>query len=277
MSFLYVFLNLLQWNNKDINFLVRTSNNTYFEIDNRYRKSSTPYMIGDIVYSKKLLNTYRLECVVSGISDSVEPTYSGPAAGQYVQDGTVTWIIDDIHDSNKIGNIILGNILYHGYIQANGALLTDASINYPRLINFLNDNTSLLAVDDTAWNSNKALYVYDSFNDTLRIPDAAGRVLQGGVNIESIESGLPNIIANFGVGQAIRSLEGYTGSNQETPNGAVIFSSEYSNFNRYKVGPNGPYPIHRIWGINAYNYSSIYGSSTTVQPPAITLIPQIKY
>ena len=29
--------------------------------------------------------------------------------------------------------------------------------------------------------------------------------------------------------------------------------------------------------LNASNSSSLYGASTTVQPPAISLIPQIKY
>lgn len=244
-------------------------------------------MIGDIVYSRNLPNSYRLECVVSGTSDSVEPTYSGPVAGQYIQDGTCIWIIDDIHDSQKIGDITFSYILRPGYIQANGALLPDASINYPRLINFLNNNTSLLTVDDTSWNTNKALYVYDSVNDTLRIPDAAGRVLQGGSAVESVDAGLPNITGDaavFGLGSNLK---------RDT---ITYDSIRYCSSIRYGaldiVGPIGQSSTEahsvsivsdtnsRIFNqiiISARKSNSIYGNSTTVQPPALTLIPQIKY
>ena len=34
---------------------------------------------------------------------------------------------------------------------------------------------------------------------------------------------------------------------------------------------------HAFWRFNAQAYNNIYGASSTVQPPAITLIPQIKY
>ena len=255
--------------------MIRTNNNTYFKTDNRYRKASTSYIIGDIVYSRNLPNSYRLECVVSGTSDSVEPTYSGPVAGQYIQDGTCIWIIDDIHDSQKIGDITFSYILRPGYIQANGSLLSDASINYPRLILFLTDNPSLKAVDDTVWASNKALYIYDSVGDTLRVPDCTGRVLQGGNTIESVEAGLPNITGSIIAWAALTAsgtaIPFYTSS--ET--GAFKKGTTFHNGSKGANG-SGATDFNPI-ELDASRSNSIYSASTTVQPPALALIPQIKY
>ena len=49
----------------------------------------------------------------------------------------------------------------------------------------------------------------------------------------------------------------YTSSSSETPTGNQLVSASVR--------------------INANNYNAIYGASYTVQPPAIVLIPQIRY
>lgn len=183
-------------------------------------------------------------------------------AGQYVTDGTVTWIVTDVRDGAQVGDIKMSPILRKGYVKANGALLTDASVNYPRLVTFVEDNPSLLATDDTAWNSNKALYVYDDTNDTLRVPDATGRVLQGGASVQSVEAGLPNIKGT--TGHSIYNGIGISGAFK-------IYST--STNQSFAGSVNNPYNVE----FDASKSNSIYGNSTTVQPPAITLIPQIKY
>lgn len=196
-------------------------------------------------------------------------------AGQYVTDGTAVFLVCDIRDGAQVGDIKMSPVLRNGYVQANGALLPNASTNYPRLISFLADNPSLKAVDDTAWNANKALYVYDDTNDTLRVPDATGRVLQGGNTVEEKEVGLPEINGKF------YAYPYYTGAN-------VIYTS-ISDGEAFSYTPGGgsssPFGVNfsnasvttGLMTFKASNSNSIYGNSNTVQPPAITLIPQIKY
>jgi len=192
-------------------------------------------------------------------------------AGQYVTDGTVTWIVTDVRDGAQVGDIKMSPILRKGYVKANGALLTDAKTNYPRLVNFVQDNPSLLAADDTAWNSNKALYVYDDTNDTLRVPDATGRVWQGGNSVEEKEAGLPNI---EGAGVNVYSYGVYPHS---WNNGAFDVTHSQYVFNDIVDLPDSSRNRVSYLKFDASHSSPIYGNSTTVQPPAITLIPQIKY
>ena len=165
-------------------------------------------------------------------------------------------------------------VLRKGYVQANGALLSSAKTNYPRLVDFVQDNPSLLAADDTAWNSNKALYVYDDTNDTLRVPDATGRVLQGGASVQSVEAGLPNITGEMKMRRVNNS-----GSNQS------IFISQQGAFTQDYYSESGvgglnmPSDVNQ-WGrlyFTASNSNPLYSASNTVQPPALSLIAQIKY
>lgn len=228
------------------------------------------YAVNDVAYTKSLPSYLRLECTVAGTTAAVEPDFTGVTAGQYVTDGTAVFIVCDIRDCLAVGDFKLAPVLRDGYVQANGGLLSAASVNYPRLVAFVTANTELLAADDTAWASNKALYVYDSTNDTLRVPDLTGRVLQGGSSITSVEAGLPNITGAVNTvvsGQYAREITG-TG-------GALEAQQTYSNLGR----PSAPTRYSGTTGIklDASLSNSIYGNSTTVQPPALTLIPQIKY
>ena len=184
-------------------------------------------------------------------------------AGQYVTDGTAVFLVCDIRDGAQVGDIKMSPVLRRGYVQANGALLTSASTNYPRLVAFVQENPTLAAADDTAWADNKALYVYDDTNDTLRVPDATGRVLQGGASVQSVEAGLPNI-----TGDAYM-IKGSTASAGSGALGVDITG----NIQAQGSGE------HRWISItlNASNSSSIYGNSQTVQSPALSLIAQIKY
>lgn len=94
-------------------------------------------------------------------------------AGQYVTDGTAVFILDDIRDGHRVGDIVFRPVLHDGFIKANGA--TVKASEYPRLLKFAQENN--LLVESDAWESNKAMYVYDSSADTLKVPDAQGMVL----------------------------------------------------------------------------------------------------
>ena len=191
-------------------------------------------------------------------------------AGQYVTDGTAVFLVCDIRDGLQVGDIKMSPVLRKGYVQANGALLSSAKTNYPRLVNFVQDNPSLLAADDSAWADNKALYVYDDVNDTLRVPDATGRVLQGGASVQSVEAGLPNITGSIyrttDEGSVDNQFDGHTGAMWTTSKSARGMATSSST-----------YGVLDSINFDASHSNSIYSSSTTVQPHSLTMIPQIKY
>ena len=89
---------------------------------------------------------------------------------------------------------------------------------------------------------------------------AEGLCLQGAsssqVAGETVEAGLPNITGN--IGSTFRGLTGVT-------NGAFRLNND--NAADYGVGA-GTLMISKTASINASRSSSIYGNSTTVQPPA---------
>lgn len=185
-------------------------------------------------------------------------------AGQYVTDGTAVFILDDIRDGNRVGDIVFRPVLHDGYIKANGA--TVKASEYPRLLKFAQDNN--LLVDSDTWNSDKSKYVYDSSTDTLKIPDAQGRVLQGTADtVKSVEAGLPNILGATDIG-------GFSGTGT-APSGS-FFNTVLSPNMTFATNVDANVNIETT-SFDASRSNAIYGKSTTVQPPALALIPQIKY
>lgn len=189
-------------------------------------------------------------------------------AGQLIKDGTVTWLVDDVRDGARVGDIILRPTLREGYIKANGA--TVKASEYPRLLAWVQESNMTVTAEQYAQDCSK--YVYDSAEDKLTLPNMTGRVLQGGETVKSVEAGLPNITGKIGVIDASGGgLEHHEGAFASYDNGIP------SNFTR-----RGGIPLDLVSpGVNANFDASksnpIYGSSETVQPPAITLIAQIKY
>lgn len=224
------------------------------------------YNVGDIAYSAKLPSYLRLECVTAGTTGSREPAFaSNKEAGQYVTDGTARFILDDIRDGHRVGDIVFRPVLHDGFIKANGATVTAS--DYPRLLKFAQDNNLLVA--SGAWNGNKAMYVYDSGANTLKVPNAQGRVLWGTADtVKSIEAGLPNIYAQFLPGLLYNDW-----FNQVK--GAI--SVERADDVMYKNDNFGSDWSSARLTIDVNKYNEIYGRSSTVQPPALALIPQIKY
>ena len=230
-------------------------------------KRNKAYSIGDIAYSSYLPSWARLECVTAGTTADTVPFSLTMVSrvGILISDGTVTWIVDDVRDGNRVGDIVLKSTLNNGYIKANGA--TVKASEYPRLLKFVRDNS--LCVSDSEWSANSATkYVYDASTDTLKIPNVVGRVLQGENTLITKNSGLPNI-----KGSVATLCYLYEDTKRD---GA---------FTSYRVNYIGPqlmkteYPglFNVTLDFSASNSNSIYGSSDTVQPPACCLIAQIKY
>lgn len=230
-------------------------------------KRNKAYSIGDIAYSSYIPSWARLECVKAGTTGAIVPPALGTTqiAGQYITDGTAIFILDDVRDGNRVGDIVLKPTLNDGYIKANGA--TVKASEYPRLLKFAQDNS--LCVSDSEWTDNSATkYVYDASADTLKVPNAMGRVLQGEDTLITKNAGLPNLIGGFNALQTDFAPDGGWVDGR-------LFSKMWNNF--YTMGQGTENHAGGQIVLNASGYNAIYGSSDTVQPPACCLIAQIKY
>ena len=186
--------------------------------------------------------------------------------GQLITDGDAVWILDDVRDGARVGDIILRPTLRDGYIKGNGA--TVKASEYPRLLAWVQEAGMTVTAEQYTQDCSK--YVYDSGADTLTLPNAVGRVLQGGETVKSVEAGLPNI----------------TGSLKNIPQGHSVFdailvqSGALSTKTAKRYGVTGS-QSYSDWSdsidFDASHSNPIYGASDTVQPPALSLIAQIKY
>ena len=66
-------------------------------------------------------------------------------AGQLITDGGVTWIVDDVRDGARVGDIILRSTLRDGYIKANGA--TVKASEYPRLLAWVQESNMTVTAE----------------------------------------------------------------------------------------------------------------------------------
>ena len=189
-------------------------------------------------------------------------------AGQLITDGGVTWIVDDVRDGARVGDIILRPTLRDGYIKANGA--TVKASEYPRLLAWAQESNMTVTVEQYTQDCSK--YVYDRAADTLTLPNAVGRVLQGGETVNSIEAGLPNIAGVIeGISLAYRGPV-----KVDTPYQDGMFYFEKMVNIDYGYIDYGGARIAKATA-DASKSNPIYGRSDTVQPSALSLIAQIKY
>lgn len=239
-----------------------TDPNAHPNLGLHIRKNSTAYAVGDIAYSRSLPSWARLECVRAGTTSNTEPTEMRQmSAGKLVTDGTVMWIVDDVRDGARVGDIILRPTLRDGYIKANGA--TVKASEYPRLLAWVQESNMTVTAEQYTQDCSK--YVYDAAQDKLTLPNMTGRVLQGGETVKSVEAGLPNIKGSFS-----GHLLGYQVDSTQS-NGAF-----YVTGHSERQAEGGGWANMPIFNFDAGKSNPIYGASDTVQPPALSLIAQIK-
>lgn len=183
-------------------------------------------------------------------------------AGQLIKDGSVTWIVDDVRDGARVGDIILRPTLRDGYVKANGA--TVKASEYPRLLAWVQESNMTVTAEEYKTNCGK--YVYDEAADTLILPNVTGRVLQGGESVKSVEAGLPNITGKY-------QDNGF--DNEAVAFGA--FAKGEDIIKNFSVHSDKHFAGASSIDLDASRSSAVYGKSDTVQPPVITLIAQIKY
>ena len=153
--------------------------------------------------------------------------------------------------------------LLRDYLKLDGTNLANASTDYKELLDYAIDNE--LITNDS---SNKVLFKYNDSTDILTLPNYIDLCLQGGNTVEEKEAGLPNIKGSKCI--YVGTLKSYQDKSPFTfaayANNATLASSSNTDYDRGVIG------------FDASQSNSIYSDSVnTVQPPAITLIPQIKY
>ena len=228
---------------------------------------SRTYQVGDIAYHKALPSWARLECVRAGTTGATLPTQieqmvQNGGGGVMVTDGTVMWIIDDLRDGTPVGAVRGSLYLPAGYVKANGATVQRA--DYPRLV-ALADRYNLWTDDVTA---NAGLFGRGDGAATMVLPNWTDRMVQlaGYGAGASVTAGLPNITGEFQWGKGVEGL-GYCKGALDTFGFAARGDGGHMNTVSNLLG----------FKLDASRSNPIYGASTTVQPPAIKLIPIIRY
>lgn len=195
--------------------------------------------------------------VVSTTANGLCPKRDGAATKVLVADGT--WKDVDVLDMTPVGDVVFRPFLKKGYVKANGATVNRA--DYPRLVAFANANN--------LWTSNPAnepwKFGQGNGSTTMVLPNYIGRFIQGGDSSAVKQAGLPNITGNFG-SIKWRTYEAKGAFIDMWDNVPHSWSQE--NKDEMRV-------IRVEFDASRVNY--IYGNNSTVQPPAISLLPQIRY
>lgn len=194
-------------------------------------------------------------------------------AGQLITDGDAVWILDDVRDGARVGDIILRPTLRDGYIKANGA--TVKASEYPRLLAWVQESNMTVTAEQYAQDCSK--YVYDSAQDKLTLPNMTERVLQGGEATKSVEEGLPNIEIRYRDRVYTSEWEWQQGQENKILEDKRKQVTLAVKDGQYSYGGGNGSVYGGIVSIDASKSNPIYGASATVQPPAIALVAQIKY
>lgn len=192
-------------------------------------------------------------------------------SGITVTDGTSIFIIDDIRDGYRVGNIILDHILRPGFIKANGAIVNTNS--YPRLTKFVVDNN--LNVSETEWQNNLCgKYVYSAADKTLRVPDLRAlfiRALDDGRGTD--DSG--RILGSF-QNDAMRNIIGEVGTNHSL---GLFASGTGTGAIQTRGRGGGSVGGQSGWYSDGFTFDSsrIVPTAPEVRTKNVALIAQIKY
>jgi len=207
-----------------------------------------------------------------GASDTVQP----PAVKLIPQ---IRYAADVVNQwADMVGHVLYDVVLRDGFIKANGATVEYASTAVPRLVSFVHEHSELLG-------DGAALYKYAEADDALTLPNFTARVLQGSDSVGSLEAGLPNATGNL---QVPISYQPGVYDTKDNLGALGVFNGSYICFyntaNRQAMMINWTAGtitndrfINSMAEFSLKKSNTIYGASTTVQPPAITLIPQIRY
>ena len=236
-----------------------------------------------------------LLCKTAGTTGTIEPILEANAVvGQEINDGSVVWTVQKVSNALSLGgnlsevfakldsphftgtptaptaaagtntdqiascafvlqnSIPVGTIIAvaytgvpEGYMHCNGA-----AVNRTTYVNLFNKIGTTYGAGDGS--------------TTFNLPNTVGKFLEGGVEAGTYyAAGLPNITGHFST-----ALE-WSQSR---------FDGAFRRDNQDGHGPEGSeWANSQLISFDASRSSTIYGASTTVQPPAMTVIYCIKY
>lgn len=194
-------------------------------------KRNTTYAVGDCASATGLPSWAYLECITAGTTADTEPLFGGGR----VADGTVVWRIKDVRCPYSLGEFVFKMNEpkdYEYLLLCDGSTISEE--NYPELVAVLGGT---------------------------QLPNLIDRFLQGSATAGTYkEAGLPNITGTI----ALRFGTWGAGAS----GGAL-----YKTMGAYSTGENVTTSNIRnddVIQLNASRSSSVYGNSTTVQPPAYT-------
>lgn len=248
-SIIYVTLEDMETHNNDTNAHSNLIKNI-FGIENA-TEDDIKKKIGE--YAQKVclpLSGGTMKGLVNLFNGSTIPT---PAENDNsIKIANTQWVREYI-DNFIVGNVIYRPFLQEGYVKLNGAIVERE--DYPRLVQYATDNSLFTENNtNTPW-----LFGNGDGEITFVLPDYRNLFIEGGDTPSLKVAGLPNITGKF-IGFATNKV-------------GCISTAEFYGYSSSAQNNNQMNYIN----INAKDANSIYGSSTTVQPPAIVLIPQIKY
>lgn len=106
------------------------------------------YAYGDIAYSSNLPSWAYLYCVQAGTTAASEPSFSSVnTMGQYITDGTVKWIVDDVRFGLPVGVPFHDKKLRPGCVKINGATVQRS--DYIRIFHDADEDDAFYDKDDT--------------------------------------------------------------------------------------------------------------------------------
>ena len=234
------------------------------------------YKVGDIAFPASAPSWVRLECVQAGTTSVSEPgDYASiENAGEIITDGTTKFIVDDMRDMSSAGDVLFRPYLKSGYLQCDGQTVNRSA--YPRLVTFITSNS--------LWTSNQTdepwKFGQGDGSTTMTLPNYQERFVQGGASPAKREAGLPNITGDspsYWFNNIYDLAEGWKAQTDFTTGfgagGVHTWTSNTGNI----LGSVSNRVYDGKFIFNASRSNAIYGNSNTVQPPAIVLVPQIKY
>lgn len=192
------------------------------------------------------VKTVSKQNVITSLISTAKNNLITDNGGLFVDGNTLSELIEALkliqaQQDDEIGRPIrtLSNTLLENEIWLEGGLISTTNEDYAKLVE----------VYGTTYNNGSEPEGY------IRLPDYRNRVGWGASNFGYIAAGLPNIIGQFDY-----HVWGAGASGAFYANGRSKKAAGAGNDN------SNPYTITAF---NASRSSSIYGASTTVQPPAI--------
>lgn len=262
----------------EINYLSGASSNIQTQINNLSISALFPlwiasraYSVGDVVKTLSSSFWVYLECVVAGTSDTTEPTFTN--VGELVTDGTAQWLVLDLRDSAPVGTIKQDIVVRDGWLVLNGQTVNVA--DYPRLISFLIANSLLNAYTATP---NVTEFTYgDSNNETVILPNFEGLFLENSTSntLSGVSAGLPNINGTVGYLRSLAMSESVINGILSSTN-ALKWKEKRTDGKENNLSTTSSNSMADLT-LDASRQNPIYGNSSTVQPPAVKLLPIIKY